>query len=399
MWTVYKKELLELIRDKKTLIFVVLLPTVLIPVLFGGMFYFTAKAHINDEEKVLRFAAIGPASFEEITVALSEDSKFTLVTNIAKDAINESIEQGKVDFVLLYPTFDESLNSSGSTHNIELFFNASSSTTKIFERVNTFISLISSRVRAEKLTSLGVSVEAHDSYTNPIVLVEKNIAGKRENIGERIGGFVPYLLILLCFGGAAYPCIEIGVGEKERNTLETLLLTPIPRINIVIAKTLVLASTSLLSVFLSILSLFLWIILVGQSFAIEKLGSLFSAFSYVDLAMVFVMLIPLSVIFSSVLLSASIYSRSIKETQNYIQPLTMVILAATVIAMLPGFELTWKMTLVPISNVALAMKELMKGTVDYSMLSFILLSSIAYAGVLSVLSARWFNRESVLFRN
>jgi sodium transport system permease protein len=102
--------------------------------------------------------------------------------------------------------------------------------------------------------------------------------------------------------------------------------------------------------------------------------------------------------FSALLLSISIYAKSFKEAQSYATPVNLLILLPVMFAMLPGVELDWTWAMVPVTNVALAIKELVKGTVDYAMLTVILGSSTVVAAALLWAAIGWFNRESVLFR-
>ena len=231
----------------------------------------------------------------------------------------------------------------------------------------------------------------------------------RESIGEKIGGMLPYILILLGLSGAMYPAIDLGVGEKERGTLETLLLTPIPRYQIVFAKFLVIFTTSFLAVFLSLLSFALITTVLGpMAFAsmsnggnevmTEFLNSL-STISILDILLMFLMLVPTAAIFASLLLSVSIYARTFKEAQNYMSPLMMISFLPIVLAILPGVKLDWFWASIPLTNVALAIKEIFKGTIDYNMLFVIFGSTTLVAGVLLYLCSWWFQREEVLFRN
>lgn len=117
-----------------------------------------------------------------------------------------------------------------------------------------------------------------------------------------------------------------------------------------------------------------------------------------DLMLIATMLIPTAAIFASLLLSISIYAKSFKEAQSYIAPLNMLVILPAFLSMLPGVELNWKTASIPITNISLAIKELIKGTMDYSMMVAILGSSTVLAAVLLWLSTWWFGRESVLFR-
>ncbi|MEX1365692.1 MAG: ABC transporter permease, partial [Nannocystaceae bacterium] len=128
------------------------------------------------------------------------------------------------------------------------------------------------------------------------------------------------------------------------------------------------------------------------------LGEVMQSIGAVDLALIAAMLVPTAAIFASLLLFISIYAKSFKEAQSYIAPLNMLVILPAVLAMLPGVELDWKTASIPIANISLAIKELIKGTMDYSVLVAILGSSTVLAVVLLWLSTLWFRREDVLFR-
>ena len=132
--------------------------------------------------------------------------------------------------------------------------------------------------------------------------------------------------------------------------------------------------------------------------AIELVADFMGSISGMDFLLIFFMLIPVVAIFASVLLSLSIYARSFKEAQGYMTPLVMFTIVPVIMAMLPGVELKGGWAWVPLTNVALAIKELIKGTMDYVQLIAIFGSTALIAGALIAFSVYWFNQEKVLFR-
>ena len=192
--------------------------------------------------------------------------------------------------------------------------------------------------------------------------------------------------------------IDLGAGEKERGTLETLLLAPVPRSAIVLAKFLVLFTIGLTSSVLMVVSMSALLFFFGSA-ASPDLAAMVRAIGVLDLAMLALMLAPTAAIFASVLLSLSIYAKSYKEAAGLISPLMLLSLLPVMVALLPGVELNWFWAMVPLTNVSLAMKELVKGTMDYRMFAVILVSTTVTAGALLALCRWWFSREQVLFRN
>lgn len=132
--------------------------------------------------------------------------------------------------------------------------------------------------------------------------------------------------------------------------------------------------------------------------AIELITEFMGAISAVDFLLMFAMLVPIVAIFAAVLLSMSIYAKSFKEAQGYMTPLVFIVIIPIILAMLPGIKLEGIYAWVPLMNVALAIKELIKGTMDYMALIPIFLSTTAIAGLLIAFCIYWFNREKVLFR-
>ena len=172
----------------------------------------------------------------------------------------------------------------------------------------------------------------------------------------------------------------------------------IARSQIVLAKFLVLFTVGLFSALLMVASLGLLLAIFANRLE-GGLALVVRTVGFGDLAMVALMLMPTAAIFASILLSISIYAKSYKEATGMVSPLMMLVIVPIAVAMLPGVELNWFWSMVPLTNVSLAMKELVKGTMDYRMFGAILLSTTLIAAVLLAWCRWWFNREQVLFRN
>ena len=115
-------------------------------------------------------------------------------------------------------------------------FNDAQSINFIYNRLSKLAHAFSDELRAAKLATLGLAKEQQSAVLQPISITKVDTADKRENLGEKLGAFIPYMLIPLVLMGASYPAIDLGAGEKERGTLETLLLTPISRTELVLGK-------------------------------------------------------------------------------------------------------------------------------------------------------------------
>ncbi|MCO7225428.1 ABC transporter permease [Pleionea sp. CnH1-48] len=399
MWEIYKKEFIELIRDKKTLIFTIVMPTIVIPILIFGMMVFVHNVTQKNEKEILKYAIFNGEEIPAITTALNEHKKFKLVENIAFDDVKKAIKEKKIKFAIVLPEKGREGMDKGRQITIKLYYNNAAFANKVHKRVSELVKEISTPHKEMLFERYGIDSDLFAGLDEPIKLEKKSTADKREELGNRIGGLLPYLIILMCLTGAMYPALDLGVGEKERGTLETLLISPVPRSSIVMAKFLVIFTTSFLAVFLEVLSLLTMSILAGNVAAFVKVQEVLSVISMLDVSLVILMLIPVASIFASVLLAISIYARNFKEAQNYMSPMIMLTIVPIIVAILPGIELDWIMASIPLANVSLAIKEIVKGTIDYTMLGVIFASTVTVAGILLYMCTHWFNRETVLFRS
>lgn len=401
MWLVFKKELLELLRDRKTLFFMIALPMLFLPVIFGAMAYFSGKAVKDAQEKTLSYALVGYQHSPELQQALSNLKGLKQVAHQLQpddeEGIKAFIKAEKAEFVLVIPAdFNLDILAQGQ-NNLQLYFN-DAGLNAVERRLNKAIQPLADNAQLAAFAALGVAQAQQDGLLKPIEITKVNVADKREDLGEKLGGLVPYMIFILCLQGAMLPATDIGAGEKERGTLETLLISPIPRVNLVMGKFFTIAFAGVTSALITVGSMALWGLIIGQGMAIKFLAEFLAAISYVDFLLMFLMLVPVVAIFAAVLLSLSIYARSFKEAQGYMGPMMIFVIVPVVIAMMPGVNLTGVYAWIPLTNVALAIKELIKGTMDYMQLIPIFVSTAAIAGALTYFCVTWFNKEKVLFR-
>ena len=400
MWQVYRKELLELVRDKKTLFFVIALPLVVFPILFGLMGLVMANAQITEEKKIHRYVIVGAEQVPAFAEQLFYHKSFKKVDLTATDikTATEAIQDNLIDVALIIPSDYQQKMTDNQQSQWQIVFNDAVLTNRIYGRIRDLVVKYSNQILTERLSTLGVPVEQHNALIKPVTLAKVDTADQRENMGEKLGGLIPYILIPLCLVGAVYPAIDLGAGEKERGTLETLLLTPIPRTYLVLGKFLTILTTALLSAMLTVGSMGFWALFMGSIMDIKPVYEAVGVIGLFDLLLILLLLIPLACIFSSMLLAISIYARSFKEAQNYMAPINMVVFIPIVGALVPGMVLGWGTVFIPIMNVALAIKEIIKGTVDYSMVGIIFVTMTTIAVAIIAFSIHWFGKEEVLFR-
>ena len=400
MWQVYQKELLELMRDKKTLMFVVLLPLLIFPLLFGLMGLVMSNVSRQAAAEEHRYVIIHAERAPAFADALFYHKNFKKVSTELTDAddLKQAIRDDKFDVAIVIPADFNADASNLNQSKWQLIHNSSSQLDMISKHFNDLLKTFSKTLQQNKLASLGVASENVAAVLEPVAVERINTAENRENIGEKIGGFIAYLLVPLVLAGASYPAMDIGAGEKERGTLETLLICPISRTAIVLGKFFTVLTTGLVSAALTVISFGGWGYLIGSMAGVDVVAKTMETLGFIDLTLILALLLPLSAIFAALLLSLSIYARSYKEAQNYIGPVTMLVFMPLVVAILPGVELNWKTAMVPVLNVALSIKELVKGTIDYLLLAAVLGSTLLIAVAAIAFCVSWFQKEKVLFR-
>ena len=398
MWIIYLKEMRELLREHKTLIFTVLIPVFAIPVVTFGFGFIASKLSEQAQTSVMEYAIVGAAHAPGLSEQFSKDKSFREVRLSPATSVEKAIEDETVKFVLELPPGLETALQANQQARLGLHFNSASSGDITRSRVTAVIDAYSKGLRERQLSSLNLNQSQLEFVMRPIDIDERSTANQRERVGSLIGGILPYFLLIVCLMAAMYPSIDLGAGEKENGTLETLLLAPIPRSEAVMGKFMVLLTIGFTSSVLMVASIGVLFGVFGAAVDPE-LAEIASAISFADLCVLALMLIPASAMFAAVLLSMSIYARSYKEASGMMQPMLMLIIFPVILALLPGVELTWLWAAVPLTNIALAMKEVVKGTLDYQMLLMIMSSSTVIAGSLLLMCRWWFSREEVLFRD
>ena len=401
MWLIFKKEILELLRDRKTLFFMIALPLLVFPLIFGGMFYFTGKAMTESQTKTLSFAVSGAEYAPALIAAFENEESLTLKDvkgNLTdKAVVADIISRKEVDFVLQIPSnFSNNIGQSGQVI-LKLVLN-DAQLNSVRARITAITDDIEVANQRNAFAELGISEAIQDAMLDPIIIDKVNLADAREQTGAIFGGLIPYFMFILCLQGAMLPAADIGAGEKERGTLETLLLSPVDRHSIVMAKFLTIATAGLTSALVTVVSMGIWALVVSIQMPMGPVVEFISAIDWFDFLLVFLMLIPVVATFASLLLALSIYARSFKEAQGYMSPLMIVVFLPIIVTLVPGIELKGIWAWIPLTNVALAIKELVKGTMDYVQLVGIFGSSVILAGALLAFCVYWFKQEKVLFR-
>jgi sodium transport system permease protein len=400
MWQVYLKELTELMRDRKTLIFVILLPIFIFPVIFGIMGLVLSSTTAKAAQEQHKYVIVNPEQAPEFAEALFYHKNFTRVESNLRtpEELTAAIRAGEFAVAIVIPDDFQTKQQNVEQSQWQLIYNQSSQLDFMSRYFNELLENYTSQLQRQSLSALGVDPVKLTAILKPVSVQKVDTADKRENIGEKFGALIAYILIPLCLLGASYPAIDMGAGEKERGTLETLLICPVSRSAIVLGKFLTVLTTGLAGALITVASFGIWGAIIGSFAGFAIVQEAMGAIATVELLLIFLMIVPTSAIFASLLLAISIYAKTFKEAQNYMSPLSILMFVPLAAAMMPGVELTGKTALIPVMNVALAIKELIKGTADGTMIALIFGATVALAAALIAFCVHWFQQEKVLFR-
>ena len=396
---VYRKELTEWLRDKRTLISTVLVPLLAFPILMVGMTSLMAVMMGKAEKEVPKVMIIDSENSPELVGALHASKELEIVPYV--DDWKDEISNKQIRAAVEIPSgFDASLNGK-SPLTVQIHYYQGEVKSE-FGAGHVEDSLKAFRDNFVKKTLEAKNLP--DSLISPFRLEKHNVAPPEKVSGAALGGLLGYMVILLSMTGAIYPAIDLTAGEKERGTMETILSSPLSRVDLVLGKFFLILSASLSTALLSIFSM-------GISFSLARRFA-FSAASQRGeaatlllklgpkaVASVFLMALPLAVLFAAVLMTIALFAKTYKEAQSYLTPMTFIVVIPAVASLLPGVELTAKLSLVPILNTSLVCKEIMTGTYHWNSMALIFASSCVYAAAAMFLAVKMFQRESVLFRS
>ena len=384
---------MDMLRDRRTLLVMIVIPLLLFPLLLSISSKIMFKQRQDAAVKVLSMGLITHGNAADFRQKLVDKKSFRLIENLSEDEIKERIRTGTMDFGLVFaPDFDQAVvqNRQG---DIKFYLKSSRETELTSRRIEKLLDAFESELISARFQRLKID----QSITRAISIERRDIATAQEKIGEAIGGLLPYLFVLFCFMGAMYPAIDLGAGEKERGTIETLLTSPVRRLQIVLGKFGVVFLTGIGSVAISFVGLYLAVRSVKE-IPDELFQLLTGILSAQTIILVLSLVVPLTIFFAGILLSLSIFAHTFKEAQSIITPLNLVVIIPVFIGIFPGIKLNGITALIPILNVSLATRAIISGTIRTVPLIEVYLSLIVLAAIGLFFCTRWFKREDIIFR-
>jgi sodium transport system permease protein len=399
IFTVYRKELRDSLRDRRTVMSMIVIPTLMIPGIMAVAIGVSTRAINKAREEVPTVMVLGGDDSPVLRAALAAHPKLHLVRTAAN--WKQQISDKQLRAVIDIPAGFDAALERGTPAEVKIYhYKGELRSGFAVGELRDFLNGYREKTVTARLVGRGLPA----ALVKPFEVRTENVAPPEKVGGNMIGGLIPYLFIILCFTGAMYPAMDLTAGEKERGTMETILCSPVARTDLVLGKFLMVLTASLTTAVIST-------VVLGVSIAVRVAtlgdsGMAAAASSGMDmtldpagLLLVLAMVLPVAVLFCAVLLAVSLFAKSIKEASSYASPMIILIIIPAMMGLMPGVELNTRLALVPILNIALVSKELVSGVFHWHYLALIFGSTCAYAAVALAFCVHMFNRESVLFRS
>jgi sodium transport system permease protein len=414
LW-VARKELVTSFRDRQTVLYAVVLPLCMYPVLFwimvqGALFVQGKREHTEVTvglalaeagrdlaalEQALARAPAAPGSGE--WTALEEDADDSVAiapialrraaqaldAEGARTWFEESRDDQELDAVLWVGSGGDALG--------RLYFDSTRSRSRLArQRVHERLAPYLEQARVEAARERGVAADELASFD----VQRANVAPQRDMFAYVLSFLLPMLLVVMCVMGAFFPAVDLTAGEKERSTVETTLVLPVRRLAVQQGKILAVCASSVLATALNLLALGL-----SAGHLLSMVSGRFDVGVTELPVLALVAILPLALLFaffvSAVLVAVASLAASFKEGQALLGPVQMLFILPAMAGVLPGLELDLRTACLPVVNVVLAFRAMLQNRalpLEYTVTAATLL---VYALIAIRLAVRVLGRESV----
>ncbi len=383
---IYRKEVLDLLRDRRTMISMVIVPLLVFPLIIQVALRLTSRIEeqSQQEAKTLGIAA------RVTTPAVSEALAKIGIPIVQRDDLPSAVEKKSVAAAV------EEI--PGTPAQIVIFVDSSNPTSSAAaDKIRIALEELRVQDIRNKLRDSGIPA----SVLTPFTVKRTNVAGARKMAGSVWGTMLPYLLLLLMFTGGMYPILDMTAGEKERKTLEPFLASPASRQEIVLGKIFAAMTAIFLTAMLTLASMVYSLKNVKLGNRTEELKHMMDTIPLDPhtVAMIALILLPMAIFAASTMFTIALFARSFKEGQSYLTPIMLVVIFPAMLGGMPGFELTPALCLIPIFNASMMMRSVLLGDPSMLNLGVAVGANLVYAAIAFLLATRMFQRESVLFRS
>jgi len=412
--TIYWKELIDILRDRRTLVAMIVVPIVLYPLLMLGSVQAVSaqgetlkEEHLvigtideQDRDRLLRMIEADRRALErqrntmeasgedssELPAPLVVDRVVALGT---EEALDQSVKTRQVQAGVVFS--DHRL--IGIQHygaQVRVMIHADNEeirSASAARRIDALVGRVNDRMRQARLSAERLPPQ----FFAPFVVDEVDLSSPPSILGQ----ILPLVLILMTITGAIYPAIDLTAGERERGTLETLMVCPVPVIDLIVGKFLVVTTVAILGAALNLASVTATVYFGGFDQVIARGGE---SVPFSTMVLILAALVPFAVLMSAIMIAVCSYARTFKEAQNYVTPVILAVLIPGGIAAFPATRLEGIMLVMPVGNMVALTKEMLLGAPIAAWdVALVLLSTTLYAGAAIAIAAGIFGKESVVF--
>lgn len=391
IFTVFKKELRDTLRDRRTVMMMIVIPTLVFPMIMSIFMSVSESFQKKAAEKKVKIGLVsnqvGSLEADLLKVPESLGKKefipFTDTVSLIRAIRMDSIQVG-----IYIPNNAEQLKSAMQPISVTVFHDGTDLGMK--ERADAYVTYVQENWKKQRYAELKID----EAKITPFILEHSNVASSKEMIGKLAGGFLPYLFIAFGFMGCMFPAIDLFTGEKERATIETLLTTPVPRWKILFGKMGVVVLSGLLAATFNLLGIYLSIEVLNLVKDPVLLQAIKDILSPTFIIMLYALLIPLITFFAGIMIPIAVRAKSFKEAQSIISPLNLLIILPAMVGFFPGVELNEVTALIPVVNIVLATKELIAGTLEWHLVAMAFGVMVLLAVIAVLFSYRKFENEN-----
>ncbi|MCK5122623.1 MAG: ABC transporter permease [Candidatus Pacebacteria bacterium] len=405
--TIFKKELKDTIRDRRTLMAMVVMPMLLMPVMTIGMFKFMEYQVEKQGEKVVKISIIEKGEAPALIEMIKNQEKIEIVETDGE--IKDAVTNGDLDLGIIIPeNFQENIDDQEVANITIIQKSTDIDSGSALARISFLVANFNDQLLQERFADQEINPE----ILSKVIIIPEDVATEKETGGFLLGLIIPLFIVMWAITGGQYTAIDVSAGEKERKTLESLLLTPVKRMDIVFGKFLTVSAVALTSVIVAIGSFYVALIYSGGFGSMMQDGQSSGAEGIVESAAINFSIEPQAVLlllavslflvlmFSAIILSIAIFAKSFKEAQSYIGPsYLVVILPVVLVNSMPGFEPTLWFFAIPAVNATLLFKEVLMGVYDSGHILLTLSSLIVYSVIAIFIATKIYSKEGVLFRD
>lgn len=385
--TVFMKEVVDNLRDKRTLLSAVFFGPLFGPVFFAVIMSMTLKMAISDSEKPLELAVVG-AQHAPNLIAYLEQHNIVALALSEETSAEDMVAKGEKQLVLVVPPEFGAAFLSGQPALVQLVTdNADRDAGKELARARAVLEGYTRRISLLRLQARGIS----PVVALPILIEEVDVSTPSGR-SVLILGMVTYFLFFATLMGGLYLAIDSTAGERERGSLEPLLTLPVSRAQLLGGKLAATCAFMMLSLLLTLIAFS-----VSLPYIPLEQVDMSANFGPAVVTKAFLIVLPFVLVGASLLTLVASFTRSYKEAQSYLSFVLLVPTLPIVFAGLYALQPSAPLMLVPSLSQHLLITELMKGeTLNLTHAAISVVSTLGLGAVLAVISARLYGREGIL---